>query len=123
MNDEELEARLRRFRAAAPRPDLRDQVLAAVDAAAVAGPRAIAWGAAAAALLVIAMGLQWARMEAIRAVALRSGENPATHVADTLAEAMGGTATARFLAHLQVARQLAESEKSVMPGRRGETLP
>jgi len=107
-HDEELVALLRRVRPAGPRPELRSRILGAS-----VGPRALAWAAAAAALLAVAVGLPvWTSR--LAASALRPGaiDMPVQPLADL----MGGTEDAQRAAVLIMATERLRAERDAVRG-------
>lgn len=109
MDDSELEATLRRYRAAGPRADLRERILAAPK------QRIWPWAAAAAALLIATQMLNFASRYEVAEASEALGPGTETRVKETLTEMLGGDAPARELAELIVFEQQVRSEMTTMP--------
>jgi hypothetical protein len=123
--DDELDARLRRFRPADPPAILRERVLAAAARRPSGRVRATWWSVAAAAAIITLLHWQTARLyRSMAEPELRASQERRTRQIDEMAEAWGGTATARAAAEaawleIDATRQRADtSSMSMSVGQR-----
>ena len=96
MNDEEVERRLRRFRAAGPPGSMRGRVLAALDQQQASQTRVAGWLAAVAALLLLTVASQWSSNRLIASADI-AAEDESIRFAEAIEKEMGSTEEARMV--------------------------
>ena len=103
-DDQELEDLLRRYEPAAPRASLRSRVIAS----SVREPRAWPWAVAAAALVVLAVGLATAAARVIEPVDADSATSQRALEVEALASIVGDADNPRALAEWMIDRRDAD---------------
>lgn len=114
MDDQQVEAVLRRYRPAGPPQSLRERCLAPAREA-----RVWPWAATAAALLVITVAIDTAAASAVAGAEVVVAPDPMADVIAELAETLGGDAAARRVAEQiveQMQRDREWAERSTPPG-------
>lgn len=105
--DNDIEARLRRYRPAGPPARLRDRCLAVPPQ-----PRMWPWAVAAAALLMLAISLDSARAGMVRQAEIDMVPDPSTEAVSQLTAALGGGDPARVLAEQAVYEDVARGREA-----------
>lgn len=101
MDDQQVEALLKRYRPAGPPLSLRERCLTPSR-----GARVWPWAAAAAALLVITVTIEGAAARAAISADVVVAPDPTAHAIAELAETLGGDAAARRVAEQIIDEQM-----------------
>jgi hypothetical protein len=115
VDDQQVEALLKRNRPAGPPESLRERCLSPLRQA-----RVWPWVAAAAVLLVITVTIEGAAARAVASADVVVAPDPTAHAIAELAETLGGDAAARRVAEQiideQMRRDRERAERSTPPG-------
>lgn len=112
LTDDDIEARLRRYRPSGPPARLRDRCLVPARQ-----PRVWPWAAAAAALWALALGMNSAMSGMVRHAAIDEAPDPSVAAVAQLADALGGDEAARRIAEQAVYEDMMQGLADRILGR------